>query len=76
VGYAIFNGLLARNPSAAVVPWVLLAPVVAMVAAAVLLGQIPAPAEVIGGVLLVGGVLVTTVGVRMRHLSPTTARDG
>ncbi len=45
-GYAIFNGLLARNPSAAVVPWVLLAPVVAMIAAALLLGQIPAPAEV------------------------------
>ncbi|WP_076493516.1 EamA family transporter [Microbacterium sp. RURRCA19A] len=75
-GYAIFNGLLARNPSAAVVPWVLLAPVVAMVSAALLLGQIPAPAEVIGGVLLVGGVLVTTVGVRLRHVSPAGAQDG
>ncbi|KAA9089660.1 EamA family transporter [Microbacterium radiodurans] len=61
VGYAIFNALLARNPSAAVVPWVLLAPVVAMSAAAVLLGQVPALAEVVGGVLLVTGVLVTTV---------------
>lgn len=61
VGYAVFNGLLARNPSAAVVPWVLLAPVVAMTAAAALLGQIPAPAEIIGGVVLVAGVLVTTV---------------
>ncbi|MGZ0068762.1 EamA family transporter [Microbacterium arborescens] len=63
VGYAIFNGLLARNPSAAVVPWVLLAPVVAMVAAAALLGQIPAPAEIVGGAVLVAGVLVTTVRV-------------
>jgi O-acetylserine/cysteine efflux transporter len=61
VGYAIFNGLLARNPSAAVVPWVLLAPVVAMAAAAALLGQIPAPAEVVGGAVLVLGVLVTGV---------------
>lgn len=61
VGYAVFNALLARNRSAAVVPWVLLAPVVAMVAAALLLGQTPAPAEVVGGVLLVVGVLVTTV---------------
>lgn len=59
VGYSIWNGLLARNPSAAVVPWVLLAPVVAMVSAALLLGQIPTPAEVVGGILLVGGVLVT-----------------
>ncbi len=63
VGYAIFNGLLARNPSAAVVPWVLLAPVVAMAAAAALLGQIPAPAEIVGGAVLVVGVLVTTVRV-------------
>lgn len=61
VGYAIFNGLLGRNRSAAVVPWVLLAPVVAMTAAAVLLGQIPAPAEIVGGVLLVAGVLVTSL---------------
>lgn len=63
VGYAIFNGLLARNPSAAVVPWVLLAPVVAMAAAAALLGQIPAPAEIVGGAVLVLGVLVTSVRV-------------
>lgn len=63
VGYAIFNGLLARNPSAAVVPWVLLAPVVAMAAAAALLGQIPAPAEIVGGAVLVLGVLVTNVRV-------------
>ena len=28
VGYAVFNTLLARNPPSAVVPWVLLAPVV------------------------------------------------
>ena len=72
-GYAIFNGLLARNPSAAVVPWVLLAPVVAMVSAAALLGQIPAPAEVIGGALLVVGVFATTVDVRSRR---ATSRGG
>ena len=64
IGYSIWNGLLARNPSAAVVPWVLLAPVVAMVSSALLLGQIPTPAEIIGGILLVGGVLVT--GLRRR----------
>lgn len=66
IGYAIFNGLLGRNRSAAVVPWVLLAPVVAMASAAVLLGQIPTPAEVVGGLLLVVGVLVT--GLRRRSV--------
>jgi O-acetylserine/cysteine efflux transporter len=67
VCYAVFNGLLARNPSAAVVPWILLAPVVAMTAAALLLGQIPAPAEVVGGLLLVTGVLATTLRMRPRR---------
>ena len=41
VGYAIFNGLLSRNQSSSVVPWVLLAPVVAMASAWLLLGQRP-----------------------------------
>ncbi|MFJ6653449.1 EamA family transporter [Microbacterium sp. NPDC091313] len=63
LGYAIFNGLLARNPSAAVVPWVLLAPVVAMIAATALLGQIPTPGEAIGGLVLVGGVLIASLPV-------------
>lgn len=70
IGYAIFNGLLARNPSAAVVPWVLLAPVVAMVSAAALLGQVPTVAEAAGGVLLVVGVLITGLRSGRRHRSP------
>lgn len=57
VGYGIFNTLLWRNPSASVVPWVLLAPVVAMGSAALLLDQRPNPAEALGGLLLVLGVL-------------------
>lgn len=58
VGYGVFNTLLARNPSAYVVPWVLLAPVVAMASAWVLLGQRPSVGETVGGLLLVVGVLV------------------
>ncbi|WP_431779945.1 EamA family transporter [Microbacterium aurantiacum] len=73
VGYTIFNGLLARNRSAAVVPWVLLAPVVAMVSAAVLLGQTPTPAEGVGGVLLVVGVLVA--GIPRRRPAPAPDLD-
>ena len=62
VGYGIFNTLLSRNPSAAVVPWVLLAPVVAMTSAWVLLGERPSPGEAGGGLLLVAGVLVALRG--------------
>ena len=58
VGYGIFNTLLARWPSSAVVPWVLLAPVVAMASAWALLDQRPNAAEAGGGVLLLAGVLV------------------
>ena len=58
VGYGIFNSLLSRNPSSSVVPWVLLAPVVAMGSAWWLLGQVPTLGESTGGVVLIVGVLV------------------
>ena len=58
VGYAIFNRLLARYPSGQVVPWVLLAPVVAMASSWALLGEAPGTAELAGAVLLVAGVLI------------------
>jgi len=58
VGYGLFNGLLARNAPAAVVPWVLLVPPVAMASAWLLLGDVPNLAEAGGGVLLLVGVLV------------------
>ncbi len=68
VGYAVFNALLSRNESAYVVPWVLLAPVVAMSSAWLLLDQQPNAGETIGGALLVLGVLVA-----MRSRRPSAA---
>ena len=59
VGYGIFNTLLGRNPSSSVVPWVLLAPVVAMGSAWLLLDQQPTPAELLGGAVLIVGVLIS-----------------
>lgn len=70
VGYAIFNTLLARHPSAAVVPWVLLAPVVAMASAALLLAQRPTAGEVLGGVILLVGVLIATRPARRTRTQP------
>jgi O-acetylserine/cysteine efflux transporter len=58
LGYGIFNSLLSRNPSVSVVPWVLLAPVVAMGSAWPLLDQQPTGAELLGGAVLIAGVLV------------------
>ena len=59
MGYGIFNGLLSRNPSAAVVPWILLVPPVAIGSAWLLLGEQPSAGELVGGALLVTGVLTT-----------------
>lgn len=70
VGYAVFNSLLARNPAASVVPWVLLAPVVAMAAAWPLNGEVPSRPELVGGALLVAGALVAQRGPRRRVLAP------
>ncbi len=46
------------QPSAAVVPWILLVPPVAIGSAWVLLGEQPTVAELVGGGILVAGVLV------------------
>jgi len=62
VGYSIFNGLLTRYPASSVVPFVLIAPPVAMVSAWLLLGQVPNAAESVGGLVVLLGVLVTTTG--------------
>ncbi|PFG21136.1 EamA family transporter [Serinibacter salmoneus] len=70
VGYAIFNTLLGRHPSAAVVPWVLLAPVVAMAGASLLLAQRPTAGEVLGGVILLVGVLIATRPARRTRTQP------
>ena len=70
VGYGIFNTLLGRNPSSSVVPWVLLAPVVAMASAWLLLDQRPNAAELAGGLVLVTGVLVATRPGRRPAVGP------
>lgn len=59
VGYSIFNGLLARYPASSVVPFVLIAPPVAMLSAWALLDQVPNAAELGGGIVVLVGVLVT-----------------
>lgn len=58
VGYGIFNTLLSRNPPAAVVPWVLLVPPIAIVFAWAVVGDVPSPGELGGGVVMLLGVLV------------------
>jgi O-acetylserine/cysteine efflux transporter len=74
VGYGIFNTLLSRNPSSSVVPWVLLAPVVAMASAWLLLHEVPTPAELLGGCVLVVGALIA-LRPTVRTAGPRWATD-
>ncbi|HYH76435.1 MAG TPA: EamA family transporter [Arthrobacter sp.] len=69
VGYGIWNRLLASYPSSAVVPFTLLVPVVGMSAAWLALEEVPTPAELAGGLLLLGGVAtaVLTGSATMRQ---------
>jgi len=64
VGYSIFNGLLARYPASSVVPFVLIAPPVAMASAWLFLDQVPNAAEALGGLVVLGGVLLTVLSGR------------
>lgn len=73
VGYSIFNGLLARYPASSVVPFVLIAPPVAMLSAWLLLDQVPNTAELVGGAIVLAGVLVAQRTVRttaVKHPKP------
>jgi O-acetylserine/cysteine efflux transporter len=75
VGYAVFNRLLARYPAGNVVPWVLLAPVVAMAASWALLGEDPGSLSLVGAVLLVAGVLIAQGVIRLPlRAVPSTTR--
>lgn len=56
LGFGIWNRLLSMYPSSAVVPFTLLVPVVGMSTAFLVLNEVPSPAEVAGGLLLLGGV--------------------
>jgi drug/metabolite transporter (DMT)-like permease len=66
VGYGIFNGLLSRNRSASVVPWILLVPPVSMTSSWLILGERPTLGEVAGGALLVAGAFVALRPARGR----------
>ena len=57
VGSGIWTWLMARHPSGTVAPFSMLVPVTGLALAWLLLGEVPAPLELAGGVLVVGGVL-------------------
>ncbi|CAA9393000.1 MAG: Permease of the drug/metabolite transporter (DMT) superfamily [uncultured Nocardioides sp.] len=64
VGSGIWVWLMARHPAGTVAPFSMLVPVTGLLAGWWVLGDRPALLELLGGVLVVGGVLWATVGSR------------
>lgn len=75
VGSGIWVWLMARHPAGVVAPFSMLVPVVGIAAAWWVLGERPAPLELAGGVLVVGGVLWAT-WARRRPRSDLSNDDG
>lgn len=71
VGYGIWNSLLARYPTSAVVPFTLLVPIVGILAAWLVQGEVPTAAELIGGAIMLGGLAAAVV--QPRRGAPPTA---
>ncbi|MCJ1698900.1 EamA family transporter [Rathayibacter festucae] len=74
IGYGIWNSLLARYPAASVVPFTLLVPVVGVLSAWVLLGEVPSVGVLIGGAVMVAGLAVATI--RRSRRDPVLAAVG
>lgn len=66
LGSGLWVWLMARHPAGVVAPFSLLVPVVGITAAWLLLGERPMPLELLGGVLVVGGVVWASVVPRKK----------
>ena len=74
LGYGIFNSLLARYPTSAVVPFVLLVPVVGIATAWIVQDEVPTALELAGGVVMLVGVAAATVN-RWRPVRRAAPRE-
>ena len=67
VAYTIWNSLLARYPTGAVVPFTLLVPVIGILAAWVVYRENPTASELVGGAIMLGGLAAAVVSRRPRR---------
>ncbi len=68
IGYGIWNTLMARYPTSAVVPFTLLVPVIGIAAAWLVQGEVPTSSELLGGTVMLAG-LATAVIRRQKKAS-------
>jgi O-acetylserine/cysteine efflux transporter len=67
VGYGIWNHLLARYPTSAVVPFSLLIPIVGIVSAWIVINERPTLTEIVGGAVMLVGLAIAVLVLRPRQ---------
>ena len=70
VGFGLWGVLLKRYGAGTVAPFSMLVPLFGMSSAAVVLHEALAPTDVLGGVLVIGGILLGAITLR-RHRQPS-----
>ena len=70
VGYGIWNTLLSKYPTSAVVPFSLLIPVVGIIAAWLVVDERPGATELIGGAIMLAGLAIAVIVRRTRASFP------
>lgn len=76
IGYGIWNSLLARYSTSAVVPFTLLVPVVGMVTAWLVQGEVPTVSELVGGSIVLAGLAVAVLQPRRARVAMKTPIEG
>jgi len=67
VGSGIWVTLMKRNPSSRVAPFSMLVPVAGFTSAWLILGEVPNPADLVGGGVVIAGVFIATTTWRPGH---------
>ena len=65
ISFGLWSRLLARHPAAAVTPFALLVPVVAMISARVLFNEATSATELLGAALVMSGLAINVAGARV-----------
>lgn len=66
LGHGLYYVLVQRHPVATVTPWLLIAPVIAILLGLLFYGDRPGPKLWLGGAMVLGGVLVIAIRARVR----------
>jgi O-acetylserine/cysteine efflux transporter len=68
VGHGLFFVLVQRHPVSAIMPYLLLTPLLAVIFGVLLWGDRPGPRLLLGGALVLAGILVVTLRARQKAL--------